>query len=205
MITSTALHSSTQLTNLCMPMQLRHSNSVSQITCPHLMMGTFHPTYASWAWLIISTLMLVHAHTLLFRAFVELLAWKWKWLTRCQSRDLRLLLASMPAIVTVHLIGRAEALGHAHQATGPMCREVVAAAARLHHTGIMHIRIGMVERTTTGSSLQRHRQRGRSARHCQRSKLARYWDAYPVAAIPRAGQWGPSWRGHSTTAPTTDA
>ncbi len=76
MIAPTALCSSTQLTNLCMPMQLRHYSCVSLTTRPHLMMSTFHPTYASWAWLIKSTLMLVHVHTGLFRAFVELLAWK---------------------------------------------------------------------------------------------------------------------------------
>ncbi len=147
MIAPAALHSSTQLTNLCIPMQSQHSNCVSQITRPHLMMGTFHPTYASWAWLIKSTIMLVHAHMLLFYAFLETLAWKWIWLTRCQSRDLHLLLASTLAKVILHLIRRAEALGHAHQATAPLCREVMAAATRLRHTGIMHVRIGMVVHT----------------------------------------------------------
>jgi hypothetical protein len=63
------------------------------------MMGTFHPTYASLAWVIKSTLMLVHTHKRLFRAIVVLMAWKWIWLTRFQSRDLRSLLALMSAIV----------------------------------------------------------------------------------------------------------
>jgi hypothetical protein len=51
MIAPAALRSLSQSTNLCMLMQLRPSNCVSQITHPPLMMGTFHPTYASWAWL----------------------------------------------------------------------------------------------------------------------------------------------------------
>jgi hypothetical protein len=79
---------------------------------------------------------------------VELLAWKWIWLTRCPSRDLLLLLALMLAIVIVHLNGRAEALGHTREATAPMGREVMAAAVRLRHAGVMHIWIGMVEHTS---------------------------------------------------------
>jgi hypothetical protein len=74
LIAPAALRSSTQLTNLCMPMQLQHYSCISLTTHPHLMMDTFHPTYASWAWLIKSTLMLVHVHTWLFRVFFKLLA-----------------------------------------------------------------------------------------------------------------------------------
>jgi hypothetical protein len=145
MIAPAALHSSTQLTDLCMPMPLQHSSCVSQSTRPHLIIGTFNPTYASWAWLIKSTLTLVHVYMQLFHVFVELLA---LWLTRCQSRDFCLLLALLPAIITVHLIGKAEALDYAHQATTPVCREVVAAIARLRHVNVMHVRIRMLERTS---------------------------------------------------------
>ena len=59
-----------------------------------------------------------------------------------------MLLALRLAIVIVHLIRRAEALGHARQATAPICREVMTAAARLHHAGVMHVQIGIVERTS---------------------------------------------------------
>ncbi len=114
MIAPAALHFSIWLTNLCMPMQLQPSNCVSQTTHPSLMMDTSHPIYASWAWLIKSTLLLEHAHMLWFRVFVEPLAWKLIWLNRCQSRYLLLLLASTLLIVIVHLIGRAEVLGPAH-------------------------------------------------------------------------------------------
>jgi hypothetical protein len=54
----------------------------------------------------------------------------------------------MPKIVIEHLIRKAEAPGHTRQATAPMCREVVAAATRLRHTGVMHVQIGMVEHTS---------------------------------------------------------
>jgi hypothetical protein len=99
-------------TNLCILMQLQHSKCASQTLHPPLMMDTSHRIYALWVWLIRSTLMLVHVHTLWFRAFIELLAWKLIWLNGCQFRDLLLLLALMPAIVIVHLIERAEVLGH---------------------------------------------------------------------------------------------